>query len=82
MGREATVSKNELYPSLFADQVLPEIAISAGLKNNRKRFSEEPMPRIGKPLDHRTLKVVYVGIGPNAAMLLLRVEGEQTPKFC
>ena len=77
MGREATVSKkNELYPSLFADQVLPEIAISEGPKNNRKRFSEEPMPRTGKPLDHRTLKVVYVGIGPNALWNALQTKAK------
>ncbi|WP_157237112.1 hypothetical protein [Endozoicomonas elysicola] len=34
------------------------------------------MPCIGKPLDHRTLKVVYVGMGPNALWSALQTKAK------
>ena len=76
MGRDAIPSEDKLYPDVFVDQVLPEIAVSEGLDNNRKKFSEELMPRTGKPLNHRALKVVYVGRGPNALRNALQLKAK------
>ncbi|USE36723.1 hypothetical protein [Endozoicomonas sp. SCSIO W0465] len=76
MDREAISSGHKLYTSELVNKVLPEITVSDELESNRKSFSKERTPRTGKPLDHHTLKVVYVGMGPNALWNALQTKAK------
>ncbi|WP_257296964.1 hypothetical protein [Endozoicomonas sp. YOMI1] len=77
MVREATPGGDERYPGLFLNHTVPEIAVSEELENDRKKFSEEQLPRTGQPLNHRALKVAYVGMGPVALQNALQLKAKQ-----
>ncbi|MBO9484374.1 hypothetical protein [Salinisphaera sp. G21_0] len=75
MIREAIPSVDERYPGLFLP--VPEIPVSQGLEKDRKKSSEEQIPGTGQPLNHRALKVAYVGMGPIALYNALQLKAEQ-----